>query len=633
MLYKEIENNSVEEVDNSDIIEEDTSVIEASADIEKEIKDYLNPELFNDIKTVPIEEIESKIDETINAEDIDKAYTNTLVDISEHQLIKGRVVGMNERDVLIDIGFKSEGIIDRSEFTDESLPAIGDQVEVYLEYLEDSSGNTILSKEKADFMLRWQNLREAYDNEEVITGKIIRRIKGGMIVDLGVVQAFLPGSQLDVRPITDFDLYLDKEIDLRIVKLNEARKNIVVSHKLIIEESLLEQREALFQEIEIGSIMDGRVKNITDFGVFVDLGGIDGLLHITDLSWGRVNHPSEMIALNDEITVKVIEYDAERKRVSLGLKQLTPHPWDEVEIKYPIGVTVEGTVVSLTNYGAFIEIEPGVEGLIHVSEISWTRHIKNPSEEYSMGDKIEAKVISIDSEERKISLGVKQLTPDPWDKIEKEFEIGKIYSGRVQNLTQFGAFVELREGIDGLIHISDLSWTKIVRHAKNILEKDQEMDVIVLEISRENRRISLGLKQIQDDPWPEIINHFESGKEVSGEIIRVLDKGIIIQLEMDVEGIIPFGKMSKKDRRGLASQYEVGANLSGIVMKVSPEDKKIILFKEELAGGGNTQSASDEVKDYLKNQKMDTGDKIDIPQELLDNAKDAEKEQQPPEKD
>jgi len=633
MLYKEIENNSVEEVDNSDIIEEDTSVIEASADIEKEIKDYLNPELFNDIKTVPIEEIESKIDETINAEDIDKAYTNTLVDISEHQLINGRVVGMNERDVLIDIGFKSEGIIDRSEFTDESLPAIGDQVEVYLEYLEDSSGNTILSKEKADFMLRWQNLREAYDNEEIITGKIIRRIKGGMIVDLGVVQAFLPGSQLDVRPITDFDLYLDKEIDLRIVKLNEARKNIVVSHKLIIEESLLEQREALFQEIEIGSIMDGRVKNITDFGVFVDLGGIDGLLHITDISWGRVNHPSEMIALNDEITVKVIEYDAERKRVSLGLKQLTPHPWDEVEIKYPIGVTVEGTVVSLTNYGAFIEIEPGVEGLIHVSEISWTRHIKNPSEEYSMGDKIEAKVISIDSEERKISLGVKQLTPDPWDKIEKEFEIGKIYSGRVQNLTQFGAFVELKEGIDGLIHISDLSWTKVVRHSKNILEKDQEMDVIVLEVSRENRKISLGLKQIQDDPWPEIINHFESGKEVSGEIIRVLDKGIIIQLEMDVEGIIPFGKMSKKDRRGLASQYEVGANLSGIVMKVSPEDKKIILFKEELAGGGNTQSASDEVKDYLKNQKTDTGGKIDIPQELLDNAKDAEKEQQPPEKD
>ena len=336
--------------------------------------------------------------------ELSEAYSNTLVDISEHQLINGRVVGMNDRDVLIDIGFKSEGLIDRSEFNEDSLPSIGDQVEVYLEYLEDSSGNTILSKEKADFMLRWRSLRKAYDEEEIISGKIIRRIKGGMIVDLGVVQAFLPGSQLDVRPITDFDIYVDKEIDLRIVKLNEARKNIVVSHKMIIEESLVEQRQALFEEIEIGSIMDGRVKNITDFGVFVDLGGIDGLLHITDLSWGRVNHPSEMIELNDDITVKVIEYDPERKRVSLGLKQLTPHPWEEVEVKYPIGSVVKGTIVSLTNYGAFIEIEPGVEGLIHVSEISWTRHVKNPSEEYSMGDNVEAKVISIDSDERKISL-------------------------------------------------------------------------------------------------------------------------------------------------------------------------------------------------------------------------------------
>ena len=377
--------------------------------------------------------------------------------------------------------------------------------------------------------------------------------------------------------------------------------------------------------------MEGRVKNITDFGVFVDLGGIDGLLHITDLSWGRVNHPSEMINLNDDITVKVIEYDAERKRVSLGLKQLTPHPWEEVDIKYPIGVTVKGTIVSLTNYGAFIEIEPGVEGLIHVSEISWTRHIKNPSEEYSMGDKVEAKVISIDSNERKISLGVKQLTPDPWDEIEKEFEVGTKYSGKVQNLTQFGAFIELKEGIDGLVHVSDLSWTKVVRHAKNVLEKGQEVEVIILEVSRENRKISLGMKQLEDDPWQSIVEYFESGKEVSGEIIRILDKGIIIQLDMDVEGIIPFGKMSKKDRRSLASQYEVGANLSGIVMKVSPDDKKIILFKEELAGGGSTQTATDEVKDYLKNQKIETGGKIDIPQELLNNALEAEKEEKPTE--
>jgi len=634
MLNEINSDNPVEEVEASDIKEDNTSV-ESSTPAEevKEMNDYLSTSLFEDVKTITSDELEAQSKQLSEPSELSEAYTNTLIDISEHELINGRVVGMNDRDVLIDIGFKSEGLIDRSEFNEDSLPAIGDQVEVYLEYLEDSSGNTILSKEKADFMLRWRNLRKAFEDEEIITGKIIRRIKGGMIVDLGVVQAFLPGSQLDVRPITDFDIYVDKEIDLRIVKLNEARKNIVVSHKMIIEESLVEQREALFEEIEIGSIMEGRVKNITDFGVFVDLGGIDGLLHITDLSWGRVNHPSEMIALNDDITVKVIEYDAERKRVSLGLKQLTPHPWEEVDIKYPIGATVKGTIVSLTNYGAFIEIEPGVEGLIHVSEISWTRHIKNPSEEYSMGEKVEAKVISIDSDERKISLGVKQLTPDPWDEIEKEFEIGSKYNGKVQNLTQFGAFVELKEGIDGLVHVSDLSWTRVVRHAKNVLEKGQEIDVIVLEVSRDNRKISLGMKQIQDDPWPNIIEYFESGKEVSGEIIRILDKGIIIQLEMDVEGIIPFGKMSKKDRRSLASQYEVGANLSGIVMKVSPEDKKIILFKEELAGGGSAQSATDEVKDYLNNQKIDTGDKIDIPQELLDNAKDAEKEDKPSESD
>jgi len=551
-----------------------------------------------------------------------------LIDISEHQLINGRVVGMNERDVLIDIGFKSEGIIDRSEFDEEELPAIGDQVEVYLEFIEDASGNTILSKEKADFLRRWRDLREAFENETIITGTIVRRIKGGLIVDLGIVQAFLPGSQIDIRPIQDFDVYLDKEIEIRIVKLNESRKNIVVSHKIILEESLKEQRDALFKELKVGSILEGRVKNITDFGVFVDLGGIDGLLHITDLSWGRVNHPSEMLAMDDKITVKVIEYDEERKRVSLGLKQLTPHPWDDVEIKYPMGNVVKGKVVSLTNYGCFIELEPGIEGLIHVSEISWTKHIKNPSEQYSMGDKVEAKVLSIDADERKISLGVKQLTPDPWDEIEEKFKVGSVQKGKIQNLTQFGAFVELEEGIDGLIHVSDLSWTKIIKHPKEVVEKSQEVEVRILEVSRENRRISLGYRQVQDDPWPEIVEYYDAGKEVSGQIIRVLEKGIIIQLEMDVEGIIPFGKMSKRDRRAMAGQYEIGANLSGIVMKVSPEDKKVILYKEELAGAGGTSPASavDEVKNYLKNQDSGTGEKLEFPEELLEQAKQAEQE-------
>ena len=587
---------------------------------------YLSPNLFDDVKTVKQDELKSDETNSEEDQDLDELYANTFGDISEHTLIQGRVVGMNDRDVLIDIGFKSEGIIDRSEFGKNDLPKIGDQVEVYLEFIEDAGGNTILSKEKADFMRRWRTLKDAFETEKIISGKIIRRIKGGLIVDLGAVQAFLPGSQVDVRPIQDFDVYLEKEIELRIVKFNEARKNIVVSHKIILEDSLKEQREALFKELEIGAIMDGRVKNITDFGVFVDLGGIDGLLHITDLSWGRVNHPSEIINLNDKITVKIIEYDQERKRVSLGLKQLTPHPWEEVETKFPIDAIVKGKVVSLTNYGCFIELEPGIEGLIHHSEISWTKHIKNPSEVYSMGEEVNAKVLSIDSEERKISLGVKQLLPDPWDKIEEKYMVGTVHEVSVKNLTQFGAFAELEDDIDGLIHVSDMSWTKIVRHPKEIVEKGQKLEVRILEVSRENRRISLGYRQVTDDPWPELINYFESGKEVSGEIIRILDKGIITLLENDVEGIIPFGKMSKKDRRNLASQYEIGANLSGIVMKVSPEDKKVILFKEELAGSVKRTSANDEVKQYLKNQNTGSGEKLELPQELINLASQVEEE-------
>lgn len=597
-----------------------------TADNVAEITDYLNPELFKDVKTLSDSDLEENSNPTQVSDELEKKYSGTFGDISEHSLIEGRVVGMNDRDVLIDIGFKSEGIIDRSEFKPDDLPLIGDQVEVYLEFIEDASGNTILSKEKADFMRRWKELKDAFENEKIIKGKIVRRIKGGLIVDLGVVQAFLPGSQVDVRPIQDFDIYLDREIEIRIVKFNESRKNIVVSHKIILEDSLQEQREALFKELEVGSILEGRVKNVTDFGVFVDLGGIDGLLHITDLSWGRVNHPSEVLSMNDLITVKVIEYDEDRKRVSLGLKQLAPHPWEDVEIKFPIGNVVKGKVVSLTNYGCFIELEPGVEGLVHVSEISWTKHIKNPSEVYNMGDEVDAKVLSIDIEDKKISLGVKQLTPDPWDEIEEKYMVGTVHKATVQNLTQFGAFAALEEGVDGLVHVSDLSWTKVVKHPKEVVEKDQEIEVRILEISRENRRISLGFKQVGDDPWPEIVNHYEAGKEVSGEIIRVLDKGIIIQLDMGVEGIIPFGKMSKKDRRALANQYEIGANLSGIVMKVSPEDKKVVLYKEELAGTGNRTTANDEVKQYLTNQKTDSGEKLELPQELIDLASQAEKD-------
>ena len=578
--------------------------------------DYLSSELFKDVRQVTFDDLEENQEILDIPEEVQNRYQSSLKEISENEIITGRIIGINEKDVLVDIGFKSEGIISRNEFDKTNLPEIGQKLEVYLEKIEDESGKTVLSKEKAEFLSRWKDLRDIHETGKIIKGHIIRRIKGGMVVDLGGVQAFLPGSQIDIRPIKDFDQYIDQDIDLRVVKFNEMRKNVVVSHKAIIEDSLAEQREELFSKLEVGSVLDGRVKNITDFGVFVDLGGIDGLLHITDISWGRVNHPSEIINIDDTLTVKIIDFDEEKKRVSLGLKQLTPHPWENIKTDYPEGTTVKGKVVSMTNYGAFIEIEPGIEGLIHVSEMSWTRHIKNPSEIYALSDIVEAKVLSIDPDQRKISLGAKQLLPDPWDEIEEKYIPGNSVKGKVINLTQFGAFIELEEGIDGLIHVSDLSWTKIVRHPKEILEKTQDLEVRILEVSRENRRISLGLKQLEDDPWPELSKTFESGKEIEGEIIRILDKGIILSLQNDVEGIVPFGRQVKKNKKSVISKYKIGEKINAVVMEIKPEDKKVILFVEEL--GGDKSTSKNDVQEFLDNQIEPVGEKIEIPNKKPD---------------
>ena len=578
--------------------------------------DYLSSELFKDVRQVTFDDLEENQEILDIPEEVQNRYQSSLKEISENEIITGRIIGINEKDVLVDIGFKSEGIISRNEFDKTNLPEIGQKLEVYLEKIEDESGKTVLSKEKAEFLSRWKDLRDIHETGKIIKGHIIRRIKGGMVVDLGGVQAFLPGSQIDIRPIKDFDQYIDQDIDLRVVKFNEMRKNVVVSHKAIIEDSLAEQREELFSKLEVGSVLDGRVKNITDFGVFVDLGGIDGLLHITDISWGRVNHPSEIINLDDTLTVKIIDFDEEKRRVSLGLKQLTPHPWENIKTDYPEGSTVKGKVVSMTNYGAFIEIKPGIEGLIHVSEMSWTRHIKNPSEIYALSDIVEAKVLSIDPDQRKISLGAKQLLPDPWDEIEEKYIPGNSVKGKVINLTQFGAFIELEEGIDGLIHVSDLSWTKIVRHPKEILEKTQDLEVRILEVSRENRRISLGLKQLEDDPWPELSKTFESGKEIEGEIIRILDKGIILSLQNDVEGIVPFGRQVKKNKKSVISKYKIGEKINAVVMEIKPEDKKVILFVEEL--GGDKSTSKDDVQEFLDNQIEPVGEKIEIPNKKPD---------------
>ena len=582
--------------------------------------DYLDPTLFKDIRTITREDLDSSVEQSGLSEDIQDQYLGSISEISENQVLTGRVIGMNDKDILIDIGFKSEGLIDRSEFPQDALPQIGDQIEVYLEYLEDRNGNLVLSKEKADFMRRWRDIREFYEKEKIFTCKILRRIKGGMIVDIDGLQGFLPGSQIDVRPIKDFDQYLDQDLEVRVVKLNEARKNIVVSHKVIIEDSLKEKREELLADMEIGQIMEGRVKNITDFGVFIDLGGIDGLLHITDLSWGRVNHPSEVVKLDETLSIKIIDYDKEKQRVSLGLKQLMPHPWENVEKNYPIGSNVKGKIVSLTNYGAFVELEAGVEGLIHVSEMSWTRHIKNASEMYSIGEEIKAGVLAIDTDERKISLGVKQLEPDPWDEIEEKFMVGSLQKGKVINITQFGVFVELEEGIEGLIHVSDLSWTKVVRHPKETVQKEENVEVRILEISREKRRIALGLKQVTDDPWPELMKKFETGKEITGEIIRILEKGIILQLEYDVEGIVPFGSGSKKNRKEVLTKFSAGDSLTGHVMEVKPDNKKVVVFIEELSSEINTGSKEDEVTEFLNKQDEPASEKIELPDELTEGS-------------
>ena len=590
-----------------------SKVEDAPAEMEKLFVNYLDVDLFDNIRKVSIEELlHLEVTEEVPQEEQDR-YLSTFSDISEREIVTGRVIGINEKEILIDIGFKSEGIIKRDEFAEDALPDIGEKLDVYLERMEDESGKTVLSKEKADFLRRWTKLREIHETGEIISGRIVRRIKGGMVVDLDGVQAFLPGSQIDVRPVKDFDKYIDTDMDLRVVKFNEFRKNVVVSHKAILEESLAVQRDELFNKLEIGSIMEGRVKNITDFGVFVDLGGIDGLLHITDLSWGRVNHPSELIDLDDTLTVKIIDFDKDKKRVSLGLKQLTPHPWENVEESYPEGTKISGKIVSMTNYGSFIEIEPGIEGLIHVSEMSWTQHVKNPSEMFSLGDEIEAIVLAVDTEERKISLGVKQLQADPWDQIEEKYIVGTVVKGKIINVTQFGAFVELEDGIDGLIHVSDLSWTKIVRHPKEIIEKGKEVEVRVLEVSRDNRRIALGLKQIKDDPWPELVKQFETGKEVEGDVVRVLDKGIILMLDHDVEGIIPFDRQTKRQRKALPLKYKPGQKISSVVMEVRPEDKKVILFLEELSN--NKPSKKDDIQDYLNNQESPAAEKIEIPTE------------------
>ncbi|MFQ6610295.1 MAG: 30S ribosomal protein S1, partial [Fidelibacterota bacterium] len=539
------------------------------------LKNYLDADILNP-KVVESDKLEiyDEVDEKLIASR--ELYEKSFSEIREKEVVTGKVVNISDRDVFVDVGFKSEGIIPREEFKD--IPQIGDEIQVFIQNFEDRKGRFILSKEKADFFHRWNELRRCYEEGEIVVGQIIKRIKGGMVVDLGNVFGFLPGSQIDVRPVTDFDEHVGMEYNFKVVKFNELRKNVVVSRKILLEDDLKEKRQDIIAQMEVGMVLEGTVKNITDFGAFVDLGGIDGLLHVTDITWGRINHPKEKLAIGDVITVKVIDFDVEKTRVSLGMKQLTAEPWENADEKYAVGTVVSGKVVNMMNYGVFIELEEGIEGLIHVSEMSWTRHIKHPNELFKLGDVVEAKVLSLDTEGRKISLGIKQLSGNPWDNIEEKYPIGSNHEGIVRNLTQFGAFVELEEGIDGLVHISDMSWIKNIHHPKEVVKKNQSITVKVLDVSGENRRLALGIKQVEEDPWPELRVQYHSGRVVEGTVIRALDKGIIFQLDNDLEGIVPLKRIPKHERKLWKDKFKPGEVFNVTVQELDQESKKVILM-------------------------------------------------------
>jgi small subunit ribosomal protein S1 len=508
-------------------------------------------------------------------------YEESISNISEGEIVPGKVLRVDENFVILDVGFKSEGAVPIDEFKDPHLLQPGDQVEVYLDNLEDQEGTVVLSKKKADFFRVWDRIRHAYENDEMVKGTLVRKIKGGVMVDLLGVDAFLPGSQIALRRVPNIDELIGLEMEFKIIKLNKRRRNIVVSRRVILERLREKKRETLLKEIAIGQVRKGVVKNITDFGAFIDLGGADGLLHITDMSWGRVSHPSEMLKIGDEAEVKILDMDLNNNRISLGLKQLQPYPWENVAEKYKVGQRVKGKVVSITNYGAFVELEKGVEGLVHISEMSWTRHIKHPSKVVSIGDIIECVVLNVNTEEEKISLGMKQIEADPWASLAEKYPPGTRLRGKVRNLTSFGAFVEIEEGIDGLVHISDMSWTRRVHHPSEIVKKGDTVDVQVLNIDVENKRISLGMKQLQEDPWGRLGEKYEVGTNVIGQVVRILDKGLVVDLEGEVEGFVPVSQLGVKNAGHPGEYVQEGDRLQMRVIESDPENRRIVLSVTE----------------------------------------------------
>ena len=519
------------------------------------------------------DEFENGGNANVSKEDLEKAYDETLNKVSEHQVVEGTVIAADKKEVIVNIGYKSDGIIPASEFRYNPDLKVGDKVEVYVENQEDTKGQLVLSHKKARLSKSWERVNAALENEEIIQGYIKCRTKGGMIVDVFGIEAFLPGSQIDVHPIRDYDVFVGKTMEFKVVKINQEFRNVVVSHKALIEQELEQQRKEIIGKLEKGQILEGTVKNITTYGVFVDLGGVDGLIHITDLSWGRVSDPHEVVALDQKINVVILDFDEEKKRIALGLKQLTPHPWDALDANLKVGDHVKGKVVVMADYGAFVEIAPGVEGLIHVSEMSWSQHLRSAQDFMKVGDEVETVILTLDRAERKMSLGIKQLKEDPWETIEVKYPVGSKHTAKVRNFTNFGIFVELEEGVDGLIHISDLSWTKKVKHPSEFTTVGAPIDVVVLEIDKENRRLSLGHKQLEKNPWDEYEAIYTPGSVHKGTITELMDKGAVITLAEGGEGFATPKHLVKED----GSQAKKGEELDFQVIEFVKETKRIIL--------------------------------------------------------
>ena len=609
MSQENIKENNVEEtVDKQEaavvleapigeVVVKASSDIEESAPLKEEevlveaqtasIVNYLDNSIIFDMKTIDIKELNenmaSEAEPTIDT----SMYDQNIIDIKQNRIVTGRVVDITDKGIFVDIGFKSEGMVMKDEFSE--IPDINDEIKVFIKSFEDSKGNFVLSKQKADFEVKWQELRDTFDNDGLVQGKIIKRIKGGMIVELGGVQGFLPGSQIEVYTVTDFDKYIDLECDFKIVKFNEIRRNIVVSRKELLNDEMKEKRQEILSQMEVGMVLEGIVKNVTEFGAFVDLGGIDGLLHITDITWGRINHPSEKIILGSKVKVKVIDFDVKNIKISLGMKQLEENPWSSIESKYSEGTKVKGKVVNLMNYGLFLELEEGIEGLIHISEMSWTKHIKHPKDIYQINDEVEASVISLNIKEKKIALGIKQLLDDPWESIENKYPSDTNHKGTVKHFTQYGAFVELEEGIDGLLHISDMSWTTVVKHPSEILTLNDEIEVKILDVSSEDRKLGVGIKQLQEDP----LNAYKPGDLVKTKVVKILEKGIIFSTSDSIEGIIPFNDLSDAEKDSLKEQYQVDEEYDLNVSEVNTSMKKIFFSNAGTSQEKSTESDKD----------------------------------------